>query len=171
MISRNDDGSYSMSQRHYIERVATRFNVDDTSKPASAPAAYGKPLMRVSDDDKSNAAKLPYQALLGCLIYCAKTRPDVAYAISDAARFMGCWSAAHFKAALLILRYLYATRERCILIKPDKSMFELYAYSDANWSDPRETSEQIDDKHKAQYGFVLSIAGCLLSWTSRRQKK
>jgi hypothetical protein len=57
-----------------------------------------------------------------------------------------------------------------LLIKPDKNMFELYAYSDANWSDPRETSEQIDDKHKAQYGFVLSIAGCLLSWTSRRQQ-
>ena len=37
---------------------------------------------------KLDAAQLPYQALLGCLIYAAKTRPDVAYAISDAARFI-----------------------------------------------------------------------------------
>ena len=49
-------------------------------------------------------------------------------------------------------------------------VFDLYAYSDANWSDPRETSEQKDDKYKAQYGFVVSVGGCLLSWTSRRQQ-
>ena len=119
-IERKNDGSYMMNQQHFIERVAVRFNIDESSKPANAPAAYGKMLVRASDDDVAAASKLPYQALLGSLIYCAKTRPDIAFAISDAARFMGRWSAEHFKAALLILRYLYTTRERCIHIKPDR---------------------------------------------------
>lgn len=168
-IKRMSDGGYTMSQQHYIERMAKRFNIGEDAKPARAPAAHGKMLVSASDAAKAAAAKLPYQALLGCLIYCAKTRPDVAYAISDAARFMSCWDSEHFNAAMRILRYLYATRERCLHIRHDV-VFDLYAYSDANWSDPRETSKLTDDKYKAQYGFVVSIAGCLLSWTSRRQQ-
>ncbi len=100
-----------MSQQHYIERMAMRFNIDSDAKPVRTPALHGKMLVSASDVDKAAAAKLPYPALLGCLIYCAKTRPDVAYAISDAARFMGCWDSEHFNAAMRILRYLYTTRE------------------------------------------------------------
>jgi hypothetical protein len=159
-----------MSQQHYIERLAARFNVDEHAKTTNTPSAYGRVLERGSDSDIASAAKLPYQALLGSLIYCAKTRPDAAFAISDAARFMSCWTAVHFNAAMRILRYLYTTRERCIHIKPDTSAVKLYAYSDANWADPRSTSMIVDDKHKAQYGYVVCVAGCLLSWTSRRQQ-
>jgi hypothetical protein len=168
-IKRMSDGGYTMSQQHYIERMAKRFNIDEAAKPVRAPNQTGKVLACPDDADKADAAKLPYQALLGCLIYCAKTRPDVVYAISDAARFMGCWGCEHFDAAMRILRYLYTTRERCLNIRSDV-VFDLYAYSDANWSDPRETSEKKDDKYKAQYGFVVSVGGCLLSWTSRRQQ-
>jgi flagellar biosynthesis/type III secretory pathway chaperone len=124
----------------------------------------------VTNEDKIKAAKLPYQALLGCLIYVAKTRPDVCYAISDAARFMSCWGVEHFKAALRILRFLYATRDKCIHITPDNNDFFLYAFVDANWCDPRATDDKIDDKYKAQYGYVVAVSGCLLSWTSRRQQ-
>ena len=69
-----------------------------------------------------------------------------------------------------ILKYLYSTRHQCVHIKPNDTHFKLYAYSDANWCDPRETSEVVDDKYKAQYGWVVGVAGCLLSWTSRRQQ-
>ena len=48
---------------------------------------------------------MPFQSLVGGLIYVAKTRPDVSFAISDVARFMSCWGAMHFKAALRILMY------------------------------------------------------------------
>ena len=168
-IKRMSDGGFTMSQQHYIERMAKRFNVGDDAKPVRTPALHGKMLVSANAAEKADAAKLPYQALLGCLIYCAKTRPDVAYAISDAARFMGCWDNEHFAAAMRILRYLYTTRERRLHIRRDV-VFDLYAYSDANWSDPRETSKLTDDKYKAQYGFVVSIGGCLLSWTSRRQQ-
>ena len=88
-IKRMSDGGYTMSQQHYIERIAKRFNIGDDAKPVLTLALHGKMLVSANEADKVDAAKLPYQALLGCLIYCAKTRPDVAYAIRDAARFMG----------------------------------------------------------------------------------
>ena len=173
-ITRHDDGSYSMSQEHYIEQMAARFNISTDTKTVDTPSVHAKMLsadmLPKNNKEKLDARKLPYQALLGSLIYAAKTRPDVAYAISDAARFMSEWGSGHFKAAMRILRYLYSTRHQCIHIKPNDHLFKLIAYSDANWCDPRETSEIVDDKYKAQYGWVVSVAGCLLSWTSRRQQ-
>ena len=85
-----------------------------------------------TNDEKLAAAKLPFQSLVGGLIYAAKTRPDVAFAISDVARFMNCWGVDHFKAALRILRYLYATRNRVIHIKPESDDLVVTAFSDAN---------------------------------------
>ena len=46
----------------------------------------------------------------------------------------------------------------------------MHIYSDANWCDPRETGGEVDDKYKAQYGYIVGVGGCLLSWTSRRQQ-
>ena len=44
------------------------------------------------------------------------------------------------------------------------------AYSDANWCDPRESGDVVDDKYKPQYGFVVFVSGVPVSWTSRRMQ-
>ena len=81
-ITRHDDGSYSMSQEHYIEQMAARFNINNDTKSTDTPSAHAKQLspdmLPKNNKEKLDAAQLPYQALLGCLIYAAKTRPDVA---------------------------------------------------------------------------------------------
>ena len=173
-IERKDDGSYTMSQSHYIERMAEKFLVDDNAKCVETPTVYGTMLSGdmcpVTSDEKIDAAKLPYQSLVGGLIYVVKTRPEVSFAISDVVRFMSCWGARHFKAALRILMFLYHTRDRCIHIKPDNNDFLLSAYSDANWCDPRESGDVVDDKYKPQYGFVVFVSGVPVAWTSRRMQ-
>ena len=173
-IDRKDDGSYTMSQSHYIERMAEKFNVNDNTKCVETPTVYGSMLngdmCPATSDEKIDAAKLPYQSLVGGLIYVAKTRPDVSFAISDVARFMSCWGAKHFKAALRILMYLFHTRDKCIHIKPDKNDFVLSAFSDANWCDPRGGGDVVDDKYKPQYGFVVFVSGVPVAWTSRRMQ-
>ena len=83
---------------------------------------------------------------------------------------MSCWGAKHFKAALRILMYLYHTRDKCIHIKPDKNDFVLSAFSDANWCDPRDGGDVVDDKYKPQYGFVVFVSGVPVAWTSRRMQ-
>ena len=80
------------------------------------------------------------------------------------------WGVDHLKAALRILRYLYATRDKCIHIKPNGNDLVVSAYSDANWCDPRESGDVVDDKYKPQYGFVVFVSGVPVSWTSRRMQ-
>ena len=50
-----------------------------------------------------------YQPLVGKLIYLSHTRPDVAYAVGVVSQFMHAPQAAHWEAALRIVRYLKGT--------------------------------------------------------------
>ena len=168
-IERRSDGSYSMSQSKYIERLAKRFCIDDMSRAVETPGQYGQKLLPVSDSEMTSDAKqLPYQELVGGLLYACKTRPDIAYALSDVSRFMSKWSVTHYKAALRILRYLYTSKDRAIVIAADAPM-QLHVYVDANYGDDRE-SDDSDSKWKSQGGFLVFFSSSLVAWRSRRHK-
>ena len=169
IIDRLEDGSYTLSQEHYIEKMAEKFNINDSSRSVDTPGEYSRKLTKSmlpqNPKEKLEAAKLPFQQLVGCLIYITKTRPDVAYAISDVARFMSHWGVEHFKAALRILRYLYSTRDRKILLSSSKDLpFEVSCYCDANYGDDRE-EEGKDVKWKSQEGVYYISGGfaCLVA--------
>ena len=174
VVDRLEDGSYTLSQRHYIEKMAEQFNITGESRGTDTPGEYSrkltKDMLSKTPEGKVEAAKLPFQQIVGCLIYVVKTRPDVAFAISDVARFMSNWGVEHFKAALRILRYLYTTREKKILLSSAKEKpFIVTAYCDANYGDDRET-EGLDEKWKSQGGYITYIADSPVSWRSRRHK-
>lgn len=173
-ISRDVSGGFRMSQKHYIERMAKKFNIDENAKDVETPGRYGFKLMDdmrpKNEDERIATAKLPFQCVVGGLIYTVKTRPDVAYHVSDVARFMSDWGVEHFKAAMRILRYLYSTRDLCLCIMPDDNDMTLSCYVDANWGDDRDSGKKIDDKWKSQYGYAVYVNNCLVSWCSKRQQ-
>ena len=82
-IDRKDDGSYTMSQSHYIERMAEKFNVNDNAKCVETPTVYGSMLngdmCPATSDEKIDAAKLPYQSLVGGLIYNMLRKRDLMF--------------------------------------------------------------------------------------------
>jgi hypothetical protein len=172
-IVRGCDGSFTLSQKSYIEKMAEKFNMCDMSI-VDTPCVYNSKLTRdmcpQTPDEKIAAAQLPFQALVGGLIYAVKTRPDIAFAVSDVARFMNCWGVAHFRAAKRILRYLYSTRDKCLLIDPVREPFSLVAFCDANFGDDRDSGPEVDDKHKSQGGYLVFLNGSLVSWRSRRHR-
>ena len=173
-IERLEDGSYTIDQQQYIEKMAELFCVNAETREVEQPGVFGQPLtldmLPQTDREREEAARLPMQQLVGGLIYANKTRPDVAYAISDVARFMSKWGVEHFKRALLILKYLYSTRKRKLTFSRTSAPFELTGYCDANYGDERDSGEQVDDKWKSQGGYLLFVGDCLVSWRSRRHK-
>lgn len=175
-VSRLPCGGFALDQKHYIEKMAERFLVTDDARDVEHPHEYGKPgelskeQLPKTLEEKRYAAQLEYQALVGCLIYAAKTRVDVQYDVSDVSRFMCGWGKAHWKAALRILRYLYSTRDRALLItKSESPTLVLTSYADANYGDERESAEA-DDKWMSQGGYLMFVGGSLVSWSSRRHK-
>jgi hypothetical protein len=172
-VTRLEDGSYAMDQQHYIEKMAELFGISEETKNVEQPGVFGQHLtldmLPKTEKEREEAAKLPMQQLMGGLIYVNKTRPDVAYAISDVARFMGKWGVEHFKRALLILKYLWCTRTKRLKFPTSKGEPVMFCYVDANYGDSRE--KQTDDlKWKSQGGYLVFVGCALVSWRSRRHK-
>ena len=165
------NGGYEIDQTKYIEEVARRFNINDKIKPVYTPEIASRKLVPATEEERKAANKLQFQELVGCLIYANMSRPDIAYAISNVARFMGGWSKEHYDAALRILTYLYTTRDQTLVFKAAATKKpELWGYVDANNMDSRESGGDIDDKWKPQGGYIIIWNGCVVSWRSSRIK-
>ena len=169
-----DDGTIELSQTHYIEKMAERFGVTASTKcewtPGTPDIVLTHADLPVNADDAIAAAKLRFPALVGSLIYAVKTRPDVAFAVSDVARFMSKWGVAHYERAMNVLRYLYRTRAQNLKFKRRPGPLSMMAFCDANYGDVRETSVVNSDKWRSQGGYLIYISGNLVAWSSKRHK-
>jgi hypothetical protein len=164
-------GGYEISQTKYIEKVAARFSIDDSTRPVSTPEIASKRLVPATETEKREAEGLEFQELVGCLIYANMSRPDIAYAISNVARFMGGWSKEHYDAARRILVHLYTTRNQSLILKPANTAEPMvWGFVDANCMDARESGDGTDDKWKPQGGYIMVWDGCVVSWRSSRMK-
>ena len=94
--------------------------------------------------------KVPYMALVGCMLYCAVcTRPAIAYATAACCRYMQTPGKAHWKAAKRILRYLRRTVHFTLRLRGTGPLF---AYTDADWN-----GDCVDkrDSHKSTSGGAV----------------
>ena len=170
-ISYDDDGSIHLSQRQYITDVAARFHADGDKvvKNPSPPNAVklSKLDCPANETEATLAHSLPYPSLVGCLIYAVKTRPDIAFAVSDLAQYMSCWGENHFRQAMHVLRYLYYTRDKTLHLRKGCGEDILRCYVDANYGDSRDAG---DNKWRSQGGYLIYIDENLVFWSSKRHK-
>jgi hypothetical protein len=104
------------------------------------------------------------------LLYLAgNSRPDIAFAVHQAARFSHAPKQSHAVAVKRIVRYLKGTREKGMIFKPTND-WKLDCFVDADfcglWG-----SEDPDDPivTKSRTGFIITLAGCPLLWVSKLQ--
>jgi hypothetical protein len=91
-----------LSQQRYVDIVLDRFGMKDC-KPVSSPMVPGVELEH--DGEPLGDEKSEYVAIVGSLLYlAAKTRPDIAHAVSVLSRFMSCPRATYLQAAKQVLR-------------------------------------------------------------------
>ena len=168
----NEDGSISLSQKHYITDVAERFDAmsDDkveTPGPADLKMQLSKSDCPANDKEALAASKVPYPALIGCLIYLVRTRPEISFAVSDLAQYMSNWGVKHFEQALRVLKYLYHTRDQMLTYTKGNGKNVLRCYVDANYGDGRDSGE---DKWRSQGGYLVYLDNNLVYWSSKRHK-
>jgi hypothetical protein len=100
-------GHIWLGQEVYIEKIATLAN---HRKIYSTPISSNELL---PNQKHASPAKIQnYQRKIGLLLFATIfTRPNIAFAISQLARFLNNFSLAHHKAADRALIYLYNTRQ------------------------------------------------------------
>ena len=101
----------------------------------------------------------------------SNTRPDLQFAVHQAARFTHNPKHSHAQAVKRIVRYLVSTRERGTIFKPnldegldcyvDADFAGLYGYED----------EQDPVSVRSRTGFTLTLFGCPVVWSSKLQSE
>ena len=128
-------------------------------KPVGTLVEIGTKLVKAKDGDNLVDQEL-YQSAVGTLLYLStKTRPDIAYAVGNVARFSSKPTQTHWIAVKRIMRYLNGTPDFGLLYLANDNIAE---FSDADWAGD-------DDDQKSTSGFIFMMSGAAISWNSKKQ--
>ena len=168
-FERHADGSVSLTQPRMIDRVLKIVGLDSTDthvKVHDTPATS----ILYRGNSKKRKQHWHYRSALGCLSYIQSiVRPDITFAVQQCARFCDKPNQDHEEAVKRICRYLRKTRDKGIILRPNKSKgLERHIGADfaGMWS-----SESSEDSLScnSRTGFVISYAGCPILWKSKIQ--
>ena len=124
--------------------MLTNYNINNT-KITRIPCINAKL------EDRENSEKInktDYKRLIGSLLYVStKTRPDIAFAVNQAARFSENPTRADLNAGIQILKYLKSTKDYSIHYNGKKI---LRAYCDADFA-----GDEVKRRSTSGYIFVL----------------
>jgi len=115
-----------------------------------------------------------YRSIIGKLNILEKsTRPDIAYAVHQCARFVENPTELHAEAIKRIGRYLLGTATKGLILRPTKDNTSFDCWVDASHAGEwrKHGKEAVNDSTtaKSRSGYVLLYAGCPIVWASKLQ--
>jgi hypothetical protein len=155
----------TISQQSYLEKALSRLGAADLNAVAT-PIDTNSQLVKAADNHEATPAEITrYQSIIGTLQYAANgTRPDIAHAVNQLARYSSNPDDTHFTALKRILRYVKGTTGR-VLTYTGTRLHQplLIGYSDADYANSK-------DDRLSVTGYAFLFCGGAISWSSRRQK-
>ena len=146
-FERLQDGRIKLTQPQIITNILEELGIDNRWT-AKQTAASSTKILHHNAREKSADRKVDYQKVIGKLNFLEKsTRPDIAYAVHQCARFCSNPKESHVEALKYLGRYLKGTNNRGIILDPRESQsFNVWADADflGNWN--KEVAE-VDPKH------------------------
>mmetsp|Transcript_30431 Transcript_30431/g.69423 ORF Transcript_30431/g.69423 Transcript_30431/m.69423 type:complete len:1695 (-) Transcript_30431:406-5490(-) len=164
------DGSVTtLTQVGLTKRIIEALGLDpDMSRRVAVPAE-SKALGRDLDGEPAHG-NFNYASVVGMLLYlCGHSRPDIAFAVHQCARYSFAPKRSHELALLRIGRYLKGTLDKGLILDPIDDL-RLDCYPDADfaglWG-----QDHPQDSHcvRSRTGFLISLSGCPVVWSSKLQ--
>ena len=170
IVQSEDRFTIRVSQMQYIRKIIETLHFEDI--PLSAIPM--RPNVKLSVDQSPQTeseeramATVPFRTAIGMLIFLMIcTRPELAFSVSNVARFMKSPGIYHWEAVQVICGYLRNTMELGLTYRRQSNQKHplLCGYCDADWA-----SNDIDSR-KSISGIVYMMSGGPISWKSRFQK-
>ena len=160
------DGSIQLTQKGLIDKIIKTTGMEE-SKPNYIPATNA---LSADLDGPPMAESWSYSSIIGMLLYLStNTRCDIAFAVSQAARFAAKPRQSHATAIKTIIRYLKRTREQGMILKPTGTL-DLDLYVDADFCGLfKVESDTNSDAARSRTGFIVVFSGFPLIWKSQLQ--
>ncbi|XP_045810820.1 uncharacterized mitochondrial protein AtMg00810-like [Trifolium pratense] len=157
---RNEQGIL-MHQTRYASEILKKFEMDKCNV-ALSPAEPRSQLTKCAEEEDVDPTF--YRKLIGSLRYLCNTRPDLAYSVGIASRFMERPKGSHLIVVKRILRYVKGTINYGIMFPAsdrDKEC-KLVGYTDSNWCGDHED-------RKSTAGYMFFYGGSPISWYSKKE--
>ena len=167
-VDKHSDGTMHLTQTHLIQRFLEVIGLDGDVNSKSTPAI--KPLLWKDKLGLPRKHDWNYRQAVGMLTYMQGTsRPELAFAVHQAARFCNDPKLIHERAIHRIGKYLKGTSDKGIIFRSDPSKgLECYVDADfaGGWNkdDPNNA-----DALMSRTGYVIMYAGCPVHWCSKLQ--
>ena len=167
-VDRRSDGSIHFSQPGLINRFLQLVCVEEHEKSKDTPAI--RPLLHRDLDGHERRYGWNYRQAVGMLGYLqGSTRPDIATAVHQCARFCTDPKLSHERAIRRIGKYLQGNKDKGIIFRPDKSK-GLECFVDADFAGGwNQTDPDNAENVMSRTGFTIMYAGCPVTWCSKLQ--
>jgi Reverse transcriptase (RNA-dependent DNA polymerase) len=155
------DGSFNLTQTGLINRVIEQCNLDENSTPRYTPAVEA---LGTDANGPPASGEFNYRSVGMIMFLANNTRPELALAVNQCARYNNNPKLSHEKAVKHIARYLLSSRTKGMIIKPSDKI-SLDCYVDADFAGLYTVEDHTDPRS----GFVIMLSGVPLVWTSKVQ--
>jgi hypothetical protein len=167
-FSHQYNGELHMSQTGIIEAVTESAHIPKgrlKNTPTQATAILHADIEGLARQESWN-----YSSVIGQLNYLAQnSRPDIPFTVHQCARYSKGPKALHEKAAKRIIYYLQCTRDKTLIMKPNKNL-SLDAYCDSDFDGVwHQEFAHLCDSCLSRTGFIIVLAGVPIHWSSKLQ--
>jgi hypothetical protein len=168
-VTRKDDGTIELTQPHLIDSIIADLGFKDNTKGKATPAPSTASLNRdvygtAHDESWEN------RSVIGKLNFLEKsTRPDIAFAVHQCARYSSNPKQSHSAAVRYIVRYLVSTRNKGLILNPTRHSFECYVDADFQGGWDIDTASEDSTTAKSKTAYIVMYAGCPIVWASKMQ--
>ncbi|KGO69328.1 Integrase, catalytic core [Penicillium italicum] len=155
-------GEIHLHQKQYIDQMVNKYGFKDAA-PVKTPLDTKIKLAKQGDYVANAKFRKENQSKVGSLnISSNQTRPDIAFATGYVARYSSNPNRAHMDAVDRIFAYLKSDARKGIVFS-DKHGLQLRGFVDSDFAG-------CEDSRKSTTGWVFTLAGGPISWSSQRQK-
>jgi hypothetical protein len=132
LFSHQDNGELHMSQTGLVDAVTKSAHIPQGRlKNTPTPATE---ILHADTHGLVRQESWKYPSIIGQLNYLAQhSRPDISFTVHQCARFYKEPKALHEKAVKRIIYYLQCTRDKQLIMKPNKNL-SLDAYCDRDFA-------------------------------------
>lgn len=168
-ITQTGPHEFYLSQPGLIDKVLTVSGMTDSNGVDTPTSTRGGALGADLDGDPF-LEEWNYRTVIGMLMFIsANTRPDIAFAVHQAARFSHSPRASHAHAVKRILRYLQRTKDKGFRLCPNTT-HQVDCYVDADFAGNFAAENPGNpDSVKSRTGYIILYRGSPLLWVSKMQ--
>jgi len=173
-------GTVTIQQHKYLASILDKYldsEVTWLDTPADAKIVLTQSYCPESQEEKDYMQEVPYREAIGSLLWLSLgTRPDITYAVSQAAKFSANPGIEHWKAVIRIMRYLHGTRTLGLTYTSEGPV-DIHTVTTAIASDDimvpmgfvdADYARDIDSRRSVT-GFLFFLGGAPISWQTRQQ--